>query len=174
MRIAVGVVGLAAVAVSVWRLGGTWGMVPFVLLAAVGAVLAGIDLTTRRLPNRIVLPAIGASIALLLGSALLDRQFERWSHALVGGAALFALYLVLALVSPQGMGMGDVKLAALVGLFGGYLGLEGWITGAFAGFMLGAIVALVSIVLRRSGLKTHLPFGPWMLAGVYVALVVSR
>ena len=96
-----------AVGITVWRLPGTWALVPFLGLVVVAVALSWIDLRERRLPNRIVLPAIAASVPLLLGAAVLDGDLARWLTALAGGAALFVLYLVLALVSPRGMGMGD-------------------------------------------------------------------
>jgi leader peptidase (prepilin peptidase)/N-methyltransferase len=175
MRSAIGcgVAAAAAIAVSVWRLGGTWAVVPFVLLAVVSGVLAWVDLTTRRLPNRIVLPALAASVVLLVVAAWLDGVIERWYGALIGGAVLFGLYLVLALVSSQGMGMGDVKLAAIVGLYGGYLGLTGWFVAAAAGFVIGGVVALIGIAVRKADRRSLIPFGPWMLAGLYVAVAVS-
>ena len=88
-----------AAAVSVWRLAESWVLAPFLGLAVVAAALAWIDLTQHRLPNRLVLPALVVSVPLLLGAALLDGDPGAWLTALGGGAALFALYLVLALVS---------------------------------------------------------------------------
>lgn len=168
--VAVALGGVASVAVAVWRLGGTWALIPFLALAAVGTVLAWIDLRSHRLPNRILLPAVAASVVVLLAAALADGAFERWITALLGGAALFGLYLVLALISPAGMGMGDVKLAALLGLFAGYLGLTTWLVAAFAGFLIGAVAALVAVALRRAKLSSSIPFGPWMIAGLWLAV----
>jgi leader peptidase (prepilin peptidase)/N-methyltransferase len=162
-----------AAAVAVWRLGGTWALIPFLGLVVVGAALAWIDLAQRRLPNRIVLPAIAASVPLLLGAALLDGAVERGITALAGGAGLFALYLVLALASPRGMGMGDVKLAALVGLFAGYIGVEALLAAAFGGFLLGGLAALAMIAARRGTRSTAIPFGPWMLAGLWLAVALG-
>lgn len=162
-----------AAAIAVWRLGVTWALAPFLGLVVVGAALSWIDLRSRRLPNRIVLPAIAASVPLLLGAALLAGRFENWLTALAGGIVLFGLYLVLALVSPQGMGMGDVKLAALVGLFAGYLGWATVVVAAFAGFLVGGIAALAAIVAQRATRATAIPFGPWMFVGFWLAVAVT-
>jgi leader peptidase (prepilin peptidase)/N-methyltransferase len=161
--------GGLAIGVSVWRLGGSWAVVPFALLAVVAARLAWVDLRERRLPNAIVLPSGAASMVLLGLAAIGDGQPTRWLGAVAGAAALFALYLALALAAPTGMGMGDVKLAAVVGLYGGWLGLTGWFAAALAGFVLGGIVAIVGL-LRGA---RDIPFGPWMLAGLYVALALT-
>jgi leader peptidase (prepilin peptidase)/N-methyltransferase len=88
----------------------------------------------------------------------------------LGAAALFAVYLSLALVSPGGLGMGDVKLAALLGLYLGWLGWAAVVLGALAGFVVQALVALVLLAIRRIGLRGELPFGPAMLAGAALAI----
>ena len=163
---------LAALA-AVWRLGTDWALFPFLGLVVVGAALAWIDLTQRRLPNRLVLPAIAASVPLLVGAALLEGAASRAVTALVGGAALFLFYLVLALVSPSGMGMGDVKLAALVGLYAGYLGWATLVAAAFAGFLAGGLAAVVGILARRATRTTAIPFGPWMLVGLWAAVALT-
>jgi leader peptidase (prepilin peptidase)/N-methyltransferase len=174
MRIAIGAAAVLAAVVAVWRLGGSWALVPYLGLVGVGAVLADTDLREHRLPNRLVLPAIGASVLLLLGASLLDGELERWPAALLGGAALFGLYLVLALVSPAGMGMGDVKLAALIGVYAGYQGLSTWLLAAFAGFLVGALVALAGMAFRRLNGRSSIPFGPFMLAGFWIALALAE
>ena len=163
---------LAALA-AVWRLGGTWALIPFLGLVVVGAALAWIDLTQRRLPNRIVLPAIAASVPLLLAAALLDGAVSSGLTALAGGSVLFLFYLLLAVVSPRGMGMGDVKLAALVGLFAGYLGWAALLVAAFAGFLAGGAAATVVIATGRGTRGSAIPFGPWMLVGLWAAVAVS-
>ena len=168
-----GLAGVAAVAIAVWRLGATWSLLPFLLLAAVSVVLAAVDLTTHRLPNRIVLPALAASVPALLLPTLADGAPARWAGALVGSAALFAFYLLLAVVAPGGMGMGDVKLAALVGLFAGYLGVTAWLLAAVAGFVLGGLVASAGILASRANRHTAIPFGPWMLAGLWIAVALA-
>ena len=162
-----------AAAVSVWRLAESWVLAPFLGLAVVAAVLAWIDLTQRRLPNRLVLPAVGVSVPLLLAAALLDGDVGAWLTALAGGAALFAFYLVLALVSPRGMGMGDVKLAALVGLYAGFLGWAALVVAAVAGFVLGGLAAIAVIVRGRATRATSIPFGPWMLSGLWVSVALT-
>jgi leader peptidase (prepilin peptidase)/N-methyltransferase len=81
------------------------------------------------------------------------------------------VYLVLALIAPSGLGMGDVKLAGLLGLYLGWLGWGAVVLGAMAGFVVQAVVALLLLATRRIGLRGELPFGPAMLAGA--ALVIA-
>ncbi|WP_100497498.1 prepilin peptidase [Geodermatophilus chilensis] len=158
-------------ALTVLRSGLTWELAAFLLLAVAGVLLAVIDLQHRLLPNRVVLPALAAGAALLLVPALADGAWDALLRAVLGAAALFAVYLALALVSPGGLGMGDVKLAALLGLYLGWLGWGAVLLGALAGFVVQALVALVLLATRRIGLRGELPFGPAMLAGA--ALVIG-
>src|SRR5690606_33351090 len=136
---------------------GAWLLPAFLVFAAVSVVLALIDLDTRLLPNRIVLPAIVAGIVLLAIAALGTEAWWSLGRAAASAAILFAFYLLLVLVHPAGMGMGDVKLAALIGLHLGWLGWGALIVGAFAGFLLGGIFGLLLILIGRGGRKTAIP-----------------
>lgn len=158
-------------ALTVLRTGLSWELPAFLLLAVVGVLLAVVDLQHRLLPNRVVLPALAGGTALLLLPALADGAWAAFLRAVLGAAALFAVYLALALVSPGGLGMGDVKLAALLGLYLGWLGWAAVVLGALAGFVVQAVVALGLLATRRIGLRGELPFGPAMLAGA--ALVIG-
>jgi leader peptidase (prepilin peptidase)/N-methyltransferase len=88
----------------------------------------------------------------------------------LGLCILWAVYLVLALAVPGGMGFGDVKLAGVIGLFLGYLGWGELAVGAFAAFLLGGIFALGLVAAKRANRKSAIPFGPWMLAGAWVGV----
>ena len=69
--------------------------------------------------------------------------------------------------------MGDVKLAAIVGCFAGSLGFTAWLLAAIAGFVLGGVVATAGILAGRARRDTAIPFGPWMLVGLWVAVAVG-
>ena len=142
----------------------------FLYLAAVGVLLAVIDLQHRLLPNRVVLPAIAIGAVLLLVAALVEPAWPELLRAVLGAAALFTAYLVLALISPSGLGMGDVKLAGLLGLYLGWLGWGAVLVGAVAGFVVQAVLALLLLAGGRIGLKGELPFGPAMLVGAALAI----
>jgi leader peptidase (prepilin peptidase) / N-methyltransferase len=152
------------------RFGSSWALPAFLVLAAVGVLLAVVDLQHRLLPNRVVVPSLGLGVALLVLPAALEGAWPALLRAVLGAGALFAAFLVLALVSPGGMGMGDVKLAALVGLHLGWLGWAAVALGAVAGFVVQAVVALGLLASRRIGLRAELPFGPAMLAGATLAV----
>ncbi|WP_156760499.1 prepilin peptidase [Microbacterium karelineae] len=160
-------------ATALWR-GPSPDLAAYLLLGFVAVVLAAIDAAHHRLPNAIVLPAIPALVALLV-PALATGVGEAGDllRALAGGAALGAFYGAIALVSPRGMGMGDVKLAGLLGIALGWIGWDALIVGAFAAFVLGAAAGTVIALVRGTGRRTVIPFGPWMLVGAAVGLVAG-
>ena len=129
------------------RLGAVWELAAFEYLAAIGVALAAIDLDTRRLPDRIVLPAYLVTGLALGGAGLIERDWSALLRAALGGAALFAFYDVLAFIKPSGMGLGDVKLSGVLGM---YLGL---------------------IVVGRAGRKSRIPYGPYMVAGAFAGVL---
>lgn len=149
----------------------------FLYLAAVSVALAAIDIDVHRLPDAIVLPSYGvAAVLLALASWQPGTGYDGGAllRAALGGAALFALYLVLFLVNPRGMGLGDVKLAGVLGLYLGWVGWGALAVGAFAAFLLGGVFGLVLMVVGRAGRKTRVPFGPWMLLGAAVGVVAGE
>lgn len=143
-------------------------LVAFLGLTAVSVALAIIDLETQTLPNRIVLPSLATMGALLLTAGLVRGDGEALLRTAIGMVALFVLYLVLALVG--GMGFGDVKLAALVGMATAWVSWPAFAVGAFAAFALGGVFGLVLLIARRAGRKTAVPFGPWMLLGAWIGI----
>jgi leader peptidase (prepilin peptidase)/N-methyltransferase len=152
------------------RFGPSWQLPAFLVLAVAGVLLAVIDLEHHRLPNRILAPASGAAVVLL---ALAAAATGAWPHllgAVLGAGALYLFFLLLALLAPAGLGMGDVKLAGLLGLYLGWLGWGAVVVGAVAGFAVQTVVALVLLAVGRVGLKGEIPFGPAMLAGAAIAL----
>ena len=146
-------------------------LIAYLNLAADSIALALIDLDTRTLPNRIVLPSYLVGAALLGASGFLAGDLTALATAATGAAALFLFYFLLALVYPRGMGMGDVKLAGLLGLFLGFLGWQAIVVGAFAAFVLGGIFSIVLVAMRRASGKTAVPFGPWMLLGAWLGIL---
>ncbi|MDR8412516.1 prepilin peptidase [Nonomuraea sp. 3-1Str] len=155
-------VATAAVAALVaWRAG-----LPYVYLAVAGTALALIDWRTSRLPDAITLP----SYPLLALSLLPTGEVPR---ALLGAAALAAVYGVLWLVRPAAMGLGDVKLAGLIGMAAAARGWEAWAVAAVAGQLLGALYALALLLTRRATRDTQFPLGPFMLLGALVAVCLE-
>ena len=140
-------------------------------LAGIGAWLIVIDARMHRLPNRIVLPTLGGLLVLVLLDAVVTGGTLSLVRALLGALILGGFYAVLRLVSPAGMGGGDVKLAVVIGLLLGWHGWQELAVGAASAFVLGALYALMLIVLRRADGKTRIAFGPWMIAGAVMGIL---
>lgn len=167
-------IGTAALfAVMAWRFGFDPALPAFLYLAALGVALGVIDLDHKRLPFVLTAPAYPISIGLLGAAALGSGHPGRLIPMLGGMFALFAFYFILNLISPRGMGFGDVMLSGVLGLYLGYLGWGPLVVGAFMGFLLGSIGGVLLIVVRRAGLKSHVPFGPYMLAGALIAVLAG-
>ncbi|RZU66670.1 leader peptidase (prepilin peptidase)/N-methyltransferase [Microterricola gilva] len=160
-------------ALTVWLVGISPALPAFLVFAAAAVVLGAVDVIEKRLPDAVVLPALVATTLLLAITAAVTGDWASLLGAVLGAAALFALYFLLALISPGGIGMGDVKLAALVGLVLGSVGWAAWLGGALAGFVVGGVVSLLALLMRRVSLRGSLPFGPSMLAGAYLAILLS-
>lgn len=142
-------------------------LVALLFLAAISVALALIDLDTHRLPDALVLPSLAVVVALGVVTSLVSGDWAASSRGVIGSLGLGAFYLALALAVPRGMGLGDVKLALVLGFVLAYLGWGPLAVGAFAAFFLGGTVSIVLLLLRRVGRKSGIPFGPWMLAGAW-------
>jgi leader peptidase (prepilin peptidase)/N-methyltransferase len=159
LAVAVPLVGLAFL-----RFGASGEFVVAAFFIATLCVLSAIDIAERRLPNRIVLPS---AVAVLLAQIALapDRALE-WTLAALGAALVL---LVLQLLYPAGLGMGDVKLALLLGAALG----TAVISALLFGFLAAAVFALV--LIARYGLvvrRRTIPLGPFLaLGGIAVMLL---
>lgn len=142
----------------------------FLVLAAIGVALAWIDLDTQRLPDPIVLPAYPTIAALLTVAAAGGGDWGSLLRALAGGVVLFVAYFLIAFAYPAGMGLGDVKLAGVLGMALGWLGWGELAVGGFGAFLLGGAFAAVLAALGRVRRGSGIPFGPWMLAGAALAI----
>jgi leader peptidase (prepilin peptidase) / N-methyltransferase len=131
------------------------------ILLVVPAAL--IDFEHRIIPNKIT--ALGAGVALLVGLAL-DPGGE--PDRLIAGAAAGGFLLLAALAYPGGMGMGDVKLAGVMGLFLGAAVAPAILIALFSGVLVGAVI--VARKGAREGRKTAVPFGPFLALGAVVAV----
>lgn len=163
-------VALGALAFS--SLGWHAALVPTVYLAMVTGELCRADFAEHRLPNRLVFPGY------VLGLAGIAFQWAATGEvlvvALVAGAAYFAFLLVMNLAG--GMGMGDVKLGGLLGVGLGLIGMSVAVVGPLLAFVFGGVAGAWMLLTKRTGKagpRASIPFGPFMLAGFWVAVALS-
>jgi leader peptidase (prepilin peptidase)/N-methyltransferase len=153
------------------RFAGSWALPAYLLFAASLLALSAIDLEHYLLPDRIVYPVAVASIALLGVAGLGDGDGAAFTRALLGAAAAFGALFAIHLVSPRGMGFGDVKLSFVLGLFLGWLGWGEVALGLFLGFFYGAVVGVALIAAHLRSRKDHVPFGPFLAAGAVTVVL---
>jgi len=142
------------------------------MLAAFAALLIAvsvIDLEHKIIPNRITYPALPIFAVVIVLGWVLDRPLDP-ARAGVGLLGYGGFYFVIAMIAPRGMGMGDVKLAGLIGLVLGSLGLRYVGVAAGAAIVAGGLGAIAALALGR-GRKAAIPFGPYLAVGALVAIV---
>lgn len=160
-------------ALLAWRFGTSAELPAYLVLAVTGVQLARIDIQHHLLPNRLVLPLLGAGLLLLAFPAAAAGDAGSLLRGIAGAVTLFVLYLFLGLTSRNGIGMGDVKLAAPLGLYLGYLGWSQLFYGGALGFVAGGIASLVLVLKNRGNKPKEVPYGPSMLAaGLAVILLL--
>jgi leader peptidase (prepilin peptidase)/N-methyltransferase len=141
-------------------------VIPAYLYAAgIGIALTLIDAKTRRLPDAIVYPSYPVLATLLAIASWLTGDWAALARGALGGLGLAFAYGLMAVLVPRGMGLGDVKLAGLIGLALAYRGWGVFAVGALAAFLVGALWGIGVMVKNHGARRVTIPFGPWMCAG---------
>lgn len=132
-----------------------------IILCSVLIVISFIDIEFQIIPNIIILPfsIVGLGFSIFF-------NLERWWLPLAFSAGAFLFMLIIHLVYPRGMGMGDVKLSLMIGAFL----VRSVIPALFLGFLLGALYGVLLIIIKRKRLKQPVPFGPFISSGSIIAL----
>ena len=164
----------AACAVCGWRIGPHPALVAYLAAALAAVVLAVTDARVKRLPNVLLLPLYPLTVAVLGVAALTNSHHGSLLRALLAMATLFGSFYLLALASPRALGLGDVKLVGVLGLLLGWLSWAAVLAGVFLGFVAAALAGLGLLVARRAGRKDTIPFGPYLLLGALLALIIVQ
>jgi leader peptidase (prepilin peptidase)/N-methyltransferase len=166
---AVGAVSSAAIAL---RFGASFLTLGVTAVALIGVALAAIDLRSYRLPDKLIGIAMAMLSVTLVAEALTSGQWSRLLGSSLGALGLGACYLVLAVIQPGQLGLGDVKLAVLLGMLLGWFGWPFVLLGGCLAFLLSAATILVLLALRKISMRSHIPFGPFMLLGTAATLLL--
>ncbi len=156
-------------AVSGWRPA----VLAFLVMGIIGSILTVIDLEHHRLPDRLVGAAAVGSMASLAVDATVTGSWAALVRGLLCAAVAFVMFFGMALISPRGMGFGDVKVAALLSLHTGWLSWELAVIALLAGFVVGALTSLALVVARQVSLQTAIPFGPALLVGAWLVVIAT-
>ncbi|WP_284980800.1 prepilin peptidase [Arthrobacter sp. efr-133-TYG-118] len=174
VRITTALATAALFALLTLRLGFSPMLAAYLLLAVMAVQLSRVDLVHHLLPNPLVLLLLAAGLGLLTMSAALVPDWSGLLRAAAGAVILFLGYLILGLTSPGGLGMGDVKLAAPLGMYLGYLGWTQLFYGGLLGFVVGGVMTVLMLRLKRGIKPTEVAHGPAMFAAVIgVVLLVA-
>ena len=142
----------------------------FGVLIAISVRLMLIDIDTHLLPSIIVYRAIALAIPLLVLAAFNDPTGSIGTMFL-GAIIMWVLMKTLEVLSRGDLGGGDVRLALLLGLYTGWLSLEHVAIAVVAAFAAAGLFALALVVLRRAGRRTHIAFGPFLIAGALLSVL---
>jgi leader peptidase (prepilin peptidase)/N-methyltransferase len=157
--------GAAAAAIA-WRSAlPTWATLVYLLLLAPMVVLSATDLEQRRLPHLLLDPlVVGAVVFVPFNPAVKPID------AAIGAALAIGFLGITGLLIRGGVALGDIYLVAPIGLM---LGWPTIFTAVFFGALLSALVGIGLLVSRRAGLRSYIPFGPFLVGGLVVALVID-
>ncbi len=149
-------------------------LLPYLVLVPAGLALAAIDADVHRLPNAITLPLVPVELALLAGASAATGDWTSLRRAGLAALLVGGGFLLLALVLyGRSVGMGDAKLIVSLAAVLGWLSWGHVLLGLWLGFVLGGVVALGLLLARRAGRGTHLAFGPYLVVGTLVALLLG-
>jgi leader peptidase (prepilin peptidase)/N-methyltransferase len=146
-----------------------WGWLLLAYIAIVTVPLVAIDLRSRRLPNRLVLPGYFVAVITLVAVWVSSGTIPLLSLISAAASVVFLCALSLA----GGMGMGDVKLAGVLGAAAGLVSPSVAILSPLLAFVLGGLVSAVILATRRGTRATRIPFGPFMLVGFWAAVALG-
>ncbi|MET4589090.1 leader peptidase (prepilin peptidase)/N-methyltransferase [Arthrobacter sp. 754] len=165
-RITTSIVTAVFCAAFAFRFGAHLALPAFILFVILGVQLARIDVSLHLLPNPLVLALMAGGLLLFFGATFGGEPWSSLVRALASATILFVIYLILALISPASLGMGDVKLAAPVGLYLGYLGWSQLLYGGLLGFILNGLVTVLVVARSSKQRPSEVAHGPSMVGAV--------
>ncbi|MGC5616929.1 prepilin peptidase [Georgenia sp. Z1491] len=145
-----------------WAAAGGW-------LAGIAVLLAVTDVRTHRLPDRLLLAAAVVVGPLLVAASVTAGAPAALMQAAAGSLVPAGVLYVVALVTPGGVGLGDVKLLLLIGAWLGYLSVPAATVGPVLGIVLGGLHSIGAVLVGRANLRSHVPLGPSLLLGAALA-----
>jgi leader peptidase (prepilin peptidase)/N-methyltransferase len=158
-------------------LAATTGPAPLLLVllpaTLLSILLATIDLRCLRLPDPLVALLAAVTVVPLSAGALLTGDPSRLGRATLAAVAGGTLYLIIALLPGAGLGLGDVKLATVLGFILGFLGWPALATGLLAAHLINGPIALTLLLTRRAKRHTALPLGPALLTGALLGVLLT-
>jgi leader peptidase (prepilin peptidase)/N-methyltransferase len=152
------------------RIGFSWTLPAYLVLAAGLLALACTDLEHLILPKRIVYPVLGMVGASLLAAAAITGHWHDLLVAVLSALVWFVIFYAMNAISPRALGFGDVRLAPVLGLALGWLGVRYVLLGFFAANFVGAIIGIALIASKRMSRQQQVPYGVFLAFGTLLAI----
>jgi leader peptidase (prepilin peptidase)/N-methyltransferase len=152
------------------RIGFSWALPAYLVLAAGLLALACTDLEHLMLPKRIVYPVLGLVGGLLVVAAAITGHWHDLLVAGLSGVIWFVVFFSMNALSPRILGFGDVRLAPVLGLALGWLGIRYVLLGFFAANLIGAILGIALIATKQMRRDQQIPYGVFLAAGALLAI----
>ncbi len=160
-------------ALTTWRVGAHLDLPAYLILVAALVALALIDLEQMVLPRSIVYPTLFAVAGCLFVAAAYYGQWHRLGLAAVDAGVWFALFFAMNFFSPRSLGFGDVRLSLVLGLALGWLGRGVLLLGFFTSNLIGAVVGLSLIAVKKRTRDDPIPYGVYLAAGTILAILIG-
>ena len=168
---AVGILAAAIAAQLLNQFNFSWELFAYGLMCAMCVEQSLIDITTHRLTRSVTMRAAFIGGPLLSIAAIANNQPGKIGVMVLSFMATLLTFMTLSLASRRGIGVGDVRLAAVLAMFLGYLGAQYVFQGLALGFVLGGAIALLLLIGRKATRNTHIAFGPYLAAGAVVTVI---
>ena len=166
-----GVIAAAIVAQLLNQFNSSWELFAYGLMCAMCIEQSLIDITTHRLTRSVTMRAAFVGGPLLSIAAIANNQPGKIGVMALSFTATLLTFMTLSLASRRGIGAGDVRLAAVVAMFLGYLGATYVFQGLALGFIIGGVVALLLLISRKANRNTRIAFGPYICIGAMAVVL---
>lgn len=152
------------------KLNSNFAIISGFIFSVISVALIIIDWREHRLPNSLTYTLFLILLVISFLQSLINRDYALLKRSLIASVVLVLFYLLINLVSKGGMGMGDVKYGASIGIFTGSLGYTYTYVASMSAFFIGSLYGIALMVGRKANRKSKVPFGPFMFLGVLAAL----
>lgn len=146
----------------------------YLVFAGVTLTLIITDIDEKLIPNKVLFPGGAAAVVLLVIEAVVSDRTGRLLPSFAAGLGYYLVFLGVHLLNREGFGMGDVKLAFLLGFFTMFDSLRIFLLGVFFTGFIGGVPSIVLLLTRRVGPKYAIPYGPAMVLGAWTAIAFGQ
>jgi leader peptidase (prepilin peptidase)/N-methyltransferase len=166
-----GIIAAAIAAQLLNQFNFSWELIAYGLMCAMCVEQSLIDITTHRLTRSVTMRAAFIGGPLLSIAAIANNQPGKIGVMALSFTATLLTFMALSLVSKRGIGAGDVRLAAVLAMFLGYLGAQYVFQGLALGFIIGGVIALLLLITRKATRNTRIAFGPYICIGAMAVVL---